>query len=126
MPAPYSSTSKAILVNLGVFIADNNVRRNVANSSHNFTSPTASTSTNAFTLLPGETLSLSTSMSESSVTIITCNSTVTCDFTFSSSSGVSPYSVPVGSLHVVHADVRSIVISNSSTTTASAVMVIQS
>lgn len=118
--------SKALLINLGVYLADNNIRRNLATFTFNFTSPTASVSRNDFTLNAGETLTLNTSMAESVFHCIQTNVALNATVNFSLASGIASYNVPIRKLYIIDADARQIVLTNTSLTDSAKVTIFQS
>jgi len=118
--------SKSILVNLGLYVADNNIRRNLATYTYNFSSPTASSSRNDFILGPGDTLTVNTSMAESAFHCINTSSSLSCTVNFSQSSGLASYAVTVRKLMVLDSDVRQFVLTNPSLTESAKVTIFQS
>lgn len=115
-------TTKAVLVNLGVFLADNNIRRSIGSYSYNFTSPTASVSTVNLTLLPGQSTTWTTPVTTSSCTLVAASGGVNMSFTFALEQGESApssYAVQNSKLHFVDKDVRQAVIHNSGTSNVS-------
>lgn len=116
------SNTKAVLLNLGVFTADNNLRRNVSTLAYNFTSPTASVMTNNFTLFPGESSTLNTPMSISALTLLTTTSELTVNIIPRTG---TPYTLTVAKLHLVDSDIAQVVLTNPSSTESARVTVIQ-
>jgi hypothetical protein len=119
------TASKAVLLNLGVMLADTNIRRSIGAFTYNFTSPTASVQTNSFTISPGDSIIINTMAAVSAFSMISTNFPLTCSFVFGPSSGISDYALPVSRLHLVDSDVRQIVLQNTSTTDSAKVNVIQ-
>ncbi len=105
MPA----VSKAVLLNVGAFLSDNNIRRSVGAFSYNFASATANVVTNFFTLNPGETVTWTTPMAESSLTFLSCNGELDASVTLRPSGG---YNLAGKRLHVVDSDVGQLVLTN--------------
>ena len=109
---------KSVLFNLGVFLTDANVRRNLRNYSYNFTSPTASVANMELTLLPGETTTWNTVATESSATLVAASGKLRMSFTFALLPGqaaANSYAVENSSLHFVDDNVRQIVLTNNGT-----------
>lgn len=105
--------SRAVLLNIGAFLADNNVRRNVGAYTYNFTSPTANAVTNYVTLNPGDTFTWTTPMNPSAVTFVSCTAPLKADVTLAEG---DPYSLNVKSVHLVDSDVRQMVFENKGNT----------
>lgn len=105
MPA----VSKAVLLNVGAFLSDNNIRRSVGAFSYNFASASANVVTNFFTLNPGETVSWLTPMAESSITFLSCNGELDLSVVLRPSGG---YSLGVKKLHIVDSDVGQLTLTN--------------
>lgn len=117
-----AAVTKAVLLNIGAFLADNNVRRNVGAFSYNFTSPTANLVTNYLSLNPGDTITWNTPMTSSVFTMLSCNGNLTVSFTFRPSGS---YNLTVGKVHIVDSDVGQMVITNPSATAVVNVSLIQ-
>lgn len=105
--------TKAVLLNLGVFLAEDGLRRNVGSFAYNFTSPTASVNTNSFTLLPLEVFTWVTPMASSVLTLVSANGPLDLALTLRPAGG---YSLTASRLHVCDSDVGQLVITNTSTT----------
>lgn len=119
-----TAVTKAVLLNIGAFLADNNIRRSIGAFTYNFTSPTAGVVVNNFTLNPGETLTWNTPMAQSAMTFLSCSENITADFTFSVASATAPYQMNVSKVHLVDSDVRQMVVTNPGTS-ASKLVIIQ-
>jgi hypothetical protein len=104
-----SPVSRAVLLNIGAFLADNNVRRNVGAFTYNFTSPTANAVTNYVTVNPGDTFTWNTPMNPSAVTFISCSAPLEASLTLA---GGTDYSLTIKSVHLVDSDVRQVVFEN--------------
>jgi hypothetical protein len=105
MPA----VSKAVLLNVGAFLADNNIRRSVGAFTYNYVSANANVVTNFLTLNPGETITWATPMPQSSVSFLSCNGPVDMSVTLRPSGG---YAIQVKKLHIVDSDVSQLVLTN--------------
>mgnify|MGYP003613913396 CR=1 FL=1 len=117
MPA---SVSKAVLMNLGVYLADNGIRRNIASFAYNFTSPSAKVVNNYMTLNVGEIYTWTSPGSPTAVTLISCSAPLKLDIHLAS--GTS-YTVVSNRVHLVDDDVDSIVIENTGSSIANLVLV---
>jgi hypothetical protein len=121
MPSP---STKAVLLNLGVFQADSNIRRNLLSLTYNFSSPTASVLQNSFTLLPGESTVINTPMAVSVVTLISTSSALNASIVLAAPD--PGYSIPISKLHLIDADVRQLTLTNTSSTDSAKVNIVQS
>lgn len=110
MPA----VSRAMSINLGVFLLENSVRRNVGALSFNYPSNTASVTSFSTTVPAGQTVTWNSNSSSSTCTIIACSQN--CDLSINLASPGTSYSLKSVKLHVVDSDVRQIVLTNSGTT----------
>ena len=117
-----TANTKAILLNLGAFLADNNVRRNVQSLTYNYNSPSANVVQTQLTLNPGETFTWSSPMSPSAVTVISCTSPLNLSVTLRPTGS---YAARVNKLHIIDDDVGQLVLTNPSTTTISRLILIQ-
>jgi hypothetical protein len=108
MPA----VSKAVLLNIGAFLADNNIRRNVGSFTYNYPSQTASVVTHFLTLNPSETTTWVTPMASSALTFLSCNGPLSASVTLRPSGG---YDLEVNRLHIVDSDVGQLVLTNPGT-----------
>lgn len=104
-----AAVSKAVLLNIGAFLADNNIRRSVGAFSYNYASETASVVNNFLTLNPGETYTWVTPMAASSVTFLSCNGVLGMSVTLRPSGG---YAIDVKKLHIIDSDVGQLVLTN--------------
>lgn len=123
-----TSIVKAVLLNVGAFLSDNNIRRSIGAFSYNFTSPTGAVSNQSFSLQPLATLTITTPMSTSSVTILHVSgplNTVVSLRADSAYPSARNYSISVRRVHLIDSDVGQIVITNPSTTTAVNISLIQ-
>jgi hypothetical protein len=120
-------TTKAVLLNLGVFSADNNTRRSLSALAYNFTSPTAAVNRIDLRLLPGELVTWNTPVTSSSFSLISAESPLKVSVTLAPE-GANPavsYTLDNVRLHILDKDVRQIVIENTGTTTVP-VLIVQS
>lgn len=114
-----SAVSKAILLNLGAFLADNGIRRSIASFAYNFTSASSNVVNNMLTMNVGEVHSWSSPPTTTSVTLISTNQPLQVDITLASGSS---YRVLVRKVHLVDDDVRHVVVENTSTSVANLVI----
>jgi hypothetical protein len=117
MPA---SVTKAVLMNLGVYLADNGIRRSIASFAYNFTSPSSNVVNNYMTLNPGEVYNWTSPGSSTAVTLISCSGPLKLDINLAS--GTS-YTVTARKVHLLDDDVDSVVIQNTGTAVANLVLV---
>ncbi len=110
MPTP--TPSKAVLLNVGAFLADNNVRRNVGAFTYNFPSPTAAVDTRHASINPGEVLSWTSQMNPSAVTFLNCSSPLNVSLNLGDGTSMA---LVVNKVLVLDSDVRSLVIENTGT-----------
>lgn len=116
-----SPVSKAVLFNIGAFLADNNIRRNIGAFTANYTSPTASAVTNHVTLNPGDSFTWNAPMDPSAVTFVTCTAPLEASLTVA---GVgADYSLTINKMHLTDVDVRQIVFENTGTTVSKLVII---
>ncbi len=76
-----SIKNRALLLNLGVFSADNNIRRNIGTFSHNFQCGENATSTVTRVLAPAETWTLPQQNAQTTLTVIECTGQVSANVT---------------------------------------------
>lgn len=101
-------SNKAVLLDLGVFIADNNVRRNVASLRVNAQSLNGEVNTRDTNVLPdGGTFSY-TSIPDNSLTLIKASKPVTADI----NQGSTTYTVVINSLYVTTDAITGVVLTN--------------
>jgi hypothetical protein len=115
--------TKAVLLNVGAFLADNGLRRSIGAYSYNYTSPTANIVTNSFSLLPSQTITWNTPMTSSAVTMVSSNGGINVDFTLRP---LGSYSLSGVRLHVVDSDVGQMILTNPSASVGVNVTIIQS
>jgi hypothetical protein len=110
------ATARSILLNVGVFLADNHVRRSTGSYTFNYTSQNGNTTLDYVTVPENGgiyTMSTPLSMNPNQLTLIVVNGgTVTASVTLRNSTS---YNVRVTQLHVVDDDVQSIVFTNNGT-----------
>lgn len=100
--------NKAVLLDLGVFIADNNVRRNVASLRVNAQSVNGEVNTRDTNVLPdGGTFSY-TSIPDNSLTLIKVSKPVTADI----NQGSTSYTVVISSMYVTTDAIEGVVLTN--------------
>jgi hypothetical protein len=117
-----TAITKAILLNLGAFLADNNIRRNVSSLTYNYNSPAGNVVVNQMTVNPGETFTWNSPMSPSAVTVISTTSPLTISVTLRPSGS---YATKANKLHIVDDDVGQVVLTNPSTTVPARLIIIQ-
>ncbi len=120
------SATKAVILNVGAFLADNNIRRNVATLSLNYSSATAGQVTSYLTLNPSETQTWVTpsSLNPSAITMINVSGgTLDCTLTFND--GTTGYRLVVQKMHLVDRSVSQIVMTNPSSTQPVQVFILQ-
>jgi hypothetical protein len=119
------SATKAVIFNVGCFLADNNIRRNIATLSLNYTSATAGQVNSYLTINPGETQTWTTpsSLNPSAVTLINTTGNLDCSFTFND--GTLSYELVVQKMHLVDRSVSQVVITNPSVSQIVQVLIIQ-
>ncbi len=100
-------SNKAVLLDLGVFIADNNVRRNIASLRVNAQSTNGEVNTRDTNVLPSGIFSY-TSIPDNSLTLIKVSKPVTADI----NQGSSSYTVIINSLYVTTDAIEGIVLTN--------------
>jgi hypothetical protein len=117
MPA---SVSKAVLMNLGVYLADNGIRRNIASFSYNFTSPSSNVVNNYMTLNAGQVFTWTSPGSSTAATLVSCSAPLKLDVNLASGTA---YTVTAKKVHLVDDDVDSIVFENTGATVVNLVLV---
>lgn len=107
-----SSLTRAILMNVGVFLADNNVRRNAGSYTFNYTTQTGNTVKDYVTVPAGGTYTWTTptGMNPSLLTFVAVSSAVGASVTLRNATN---YALTISQLHVVDDDVQEIVFTNS-------------
>lgn len=111
---------KAILLDLGVFLADNNVRRNIATVRVNAQSTNGDVNQRDTNVLPGGSYSY-TSLTPNKLTVIKASKPVLAEI----NQGSTSYSVVINSLYVTSDAFTSLVLNNSSISEPSQVTIIQ-
>ena len=101
-------SNKAVLLDLGVFIADNNVRRNVASLRVNAQSVNGEVNTRDTNVLPTGGIFSYTSIPDNSMTLIKVSKPVTADI----NQGSSSYTVVINSLYVTTDVIEGVVLTN--------------
>lgn len=101
-------SNKAVLLDLGVFIADNNVRRNVASLRVNAQSANGEVNTRDTNVLPSGGTFTYTSIPDNSMTLIKVSKPVTADI----NQGSTTYSVVINSLYVTTDAITGVVLTN--------------
>jgi hypothetical protein len=114
-----SAVSKAILLNLGAFLADNGIRRSVASFAYNFTSASSNVINNMLTMNAGDVHSWSSPTATTSVTLISTSQPLQLDITLAN--GTS-YRTMARKVHLVDDDVRQVVVENTGTSIANLVI----
>ena len=117
-----TSVSKAVLVNISAFLADNGIRRSVGTFALNFSSPSSNVVNNYMTLNPGETFAWNSPGLPNSVTLLSTEGPLTCDFNLAGPPAAS-YSITVNKAHLVDTSVASLVITNPGTTAVRFVLI---
>jgi len=110
-----SSVSKAILLNLGAFIAENGIRRSVASFAYNFTSASSNVVNNLMTMNVGEVYTWNSPSASTAVTLISTNYPLQLDITLADG---SVYRTMARKVHLVDDDVRQVVIENTGSSIA--------
>jgi len=104
-----SAVSKAVLLNVNAFLADNNIRRSVGSFSFNYSSPSTNVVNNYITLNPSEVFTWSSPGSSTAATLIVVSNPIKVDVTFNNGDA---YSVVVNKMHFVDGDVAQVVFEN--------------
>jgi ABC-type uncharacterized transport system YnjBCD ATPase subunit len=112
--------SKAILLNLGVYLADNGIRRSIASFAYNFTSPSSNVVNTYLTLNPGEVFTWVTPSAVTAATLVSCSGPLKLDITLPAA--VS-YTITANKVHLVDSDVRQVVIKNEGATAVNLVLI---
>lgn len=110
-----SNLTRAILMNVGVFLADNNVRRNTGSYTFNYTTQTGNTTKDYVTVPAGGTHTWTTpsGMNPSVLTLIVASSAITASVTLRDANS---YTLTISQLHVVDDNVQEVVFNNDSLT----------
>lgn len=106
-----TSVTKAVLLNLGVFLAENGIRRSLASFACNFSSASSNVVSNQLSMNPDEIYTWASRPGATAMTLLSTNQPLQVDVTLQS--GVT-YRMTVRKVHLVDDDVRQLVIENTS------------
>ncbi len=112
-----TSPTKAVLLDLRAYLADNNVRRSIASFSLNYGSTSESVSLQSFVLAPNGVLTITTPMNPSVVTMVFTDTPLTAVLTLRNASTLS---FNLNTLFVIDNDITSIVLTSPSSNANSA------
>lgn len=115
------SITRAMVINVGLFQADNNIRRSVGAYSLNYPSPTNSVNQQVVDLPAGQTIVFNSTNGATALTMLRCTLPVTLQYRLNVIAVVRPSPVTVNSFaksfFMVDDDVGSVTITNSGTAT---------
>lgn len=118
---PPTVSSKAMLLDLRIFVADSNIRRSASSFSLNF--PAASdVSIQSMTMAPSSSKTITTSMNPSALVVLRTNTPLTAQVTLRNSTS---FTIVISKLFILDQDVESVVLVNASTTVSANITLIQ-
>ncbi len=116
-----SAVSKALLLNLEAFLADNGVRRSVGSFALNYTNPQGTWNQSAFSLNPGESRTITSPAGGVSATVLRVTSPVRAELTLDDVSNPSA-EFSVNKSLVLDAPVQQMVLSNEGSTVSQVIL----
>ena len=116
-----TSVSKALLLNLEAFLADNGVRRSVGSFALNYTNAQSNWSQLVFSLNPGETRTISSPATGVSATVLRVSSPVRAEVTLDDVDNPSA-EFTVNKALLLDSPVQQLVLSNTGTTVSQVVL----
>ena len=108
------ATTRALVINLGVFQADNNLRRSIASLSLNYPSPGNAIESVVRDLAPGQSVTFNSSNASTAVTLLRCTKPVSVTYHINVGAGVTVVT-SVRSCLLVDDNVGSITVTNPGT-----------
>lgn len=117
-----SNPSKALMLDVRTFVADNNIRRNTSSFSVNYGSTSENVSQSLVVLAPSESKVFQPPMNPTVVTVLRTTSPVTAQITPRNG---STFTVTVSKLLILDADISMMILINSSSTQPAKVSVTQ-
>jgi hypothetical protein len=116
-----TAVSKALLLNIEAFLADNGVRRSVGSFALNYTNPQGTWNQSAFSLNPGETRTINSPSSGVAATVLRVTAPVRVELTLADVANPSAEFSVTKSL-VLDAPVQQMVISNEGLTVSQVIL----
>lgn len=116
-----TAITRALVINVGVFQADNNIRRNIGAYSLNYQSPTNAVTQQVADIAPGQSLTFNSTNKATTLTMLRCTTQVALQYTLNVIAITRPAPLTVNaianSFFMVDDNVGSFTVTNNGTAT---------